>query len=309
MRTINKFGKKFFLAVLSAFLITGCQNAADIGTAFPTPDTPTEIVSVSDIPDYSGNAYVEVNNNEPYFTDEEKEDTTSFEQYSPLDSLGRCRTAYANIGQDLMPKEKRGAIGAVKPSGWQIEKYDFVDGKYLYNRCHLIGYQLTAENANSENLITGTRYLNTEGMLPFENEVSDYIKETNHHVLYRVTPMFTGDNLVADGVLMEGWSVEDEGGGICFNVFAYDVQPGVDIDYSDGNSQKAEENFAYTGSRKSGEEPAEEKLYIINENTGKFHKPDCSSVSAMKEKNRQKFTGDRQELINRGYQPCKNCNP
>ena len=192
-------------------------------------------VNLDSIPAYSGQAYVAVNGNRPFFTETEYTET-SYETYSPLDSLGRCGPAEANVGQDLMPTEKRGAIGSVKPTGWQVSKYDFVDGKYLYNRCHLIGYQLTAENANSQNLITGTRYLNVTGMLPFENMVADYVKETNNHVLYRVTPLFDGEDLVAKGVLMEAWSVEDGGEGVCFNVYCYNVQPGVTIDYATGDN-------------------------------------------------------------------------
>ena len=180
-------------------------------------------------------AYVIVNNNEPFFTENDMT-VDSFEYYGELDELGRCTVAYASIGKDLMPTEKRGSIGSVKPTGWHTVKYDIVDGKYLYNRCHLIGYQLTAENANKNNLITGTRYLNVDGMLLFENMVADYIKETNNHVLYRVTPIFTGDNLLADGVLMEAESVEDNGEGISYNVFCYNVQPGVKIDYVTGDS-------------------------------------------------------------------------
>lgn len=193
--------------------------------------------SLDTLPEYSGNPYVVVNDNTPFFTEADKT-TASFEQYGELDSLGRCTTAYANVGKDLMPTEKRGSIGSVKPTGWQIAKYDNVDGKYLYNRCHLIGYQLTAENANKKNLITGTRYLNVNGMLPFENMVADYIKETNNHVLYRVTPVFIGDNLVASGVLMEAESVEDNGEGILFNVYCYNVQPGIVIDYATGDSHQ-----------------------------------------------------------------------
>ena len=183
------------------------------------------------LPEYSDSPYVIVNNNEPFFTENDMT-ADSFEYYGELDELGRCTVAYASIGKDLMPTEKRGSIGSVKPTG----KYDIVDGKYLYNRCHLIGYQLTAENANKNNLITGTRYLNVDGMLLFENMVADYIKETNNHVLYRVTPIFTGDNLLADGVLMEAESVEDNGEGISYNVFCYNVQPGVKIDYVTGDS-------------------------------------------------------------------------
>ena len=191
--------------------------------------------SAATLPEYSDSPYVIVNNNEPFFTENDMT-ADSFEYYGELDELGRCTVAYASIGKDLMPTEKRGSIGSVKPTGWHTVKYDIVDGKYLYNRCHLIGYQLTAENANKNNLITGTRYLNVDGMLLFENMVADYIKETNNHVLYRVTPIFTGDNLLADGVLMEAESVEDNGEGISYNVFCYNVQPGVKIDYITGDS-------------------------------------------------------------------------
>lgn len=192
-------------------------------------------VSLSDIPAYSGSPYVAINNNSPFFNDSDMT-TTAFENYSNLDQLGRCGVAYANVCKDIMPTEERGKIGSVKPSGWHTVKYDIVSGKYLYNRCHLIGYQLSAENANTKNLITGTRYLNTEGMLPFENMVADYVKETGNHVLYRVTPMFDGNNLLASGVLMEAKSVEDNGAGILFNVFCYNVQPGITIDYATGDS-------------------------------------------------------------------------
>ncbi len=192
-------------------------------------------VSLSEIPEYSGSPYVEINGNEPDFS---KSDftTDSFETYSELDSLGRCGAAYANVGQDLMPTGPRSSIGQVKPTGWHTAKYDSVDGKYLYNRCHLIGYQLTAENANKKNLITGTRYLNVDGMLPFENMVADYIHETGNHVLYRITPVFDGNNLVASGVEMEAESVEDQGESISFHVFCYNVQPGIGIDYATGDS-------------------------------------------------------------------------
>ena len=186
---------------------------------------------------YNGEPYVELNDNVPNFTTREKNNTKTCENYHRLDALGRCGTAYANICKELMPTEKRGAIGMVKPSGWNTVKYDVVDGKYLYNRCHLIGFQLAGENANKKNLITGTRYLNVDGMLPFEDEVAGYVKDTDHHVLYRVTPVFKGDNLVAEGVEMEAYSVEDKGKGICFHVFVYNVQPGVTIDYATGESR------------------------------------------------------------------------
>lgn len=191
--------------------------------------------SLDTLPAYSELPYYVVNDNMPYFQESEK-NTEVFEYYSELDELGRCGVAYANICKELMPTEERGDIGSVKPTGWVSVKYDHVDGKYLYNRCHLIGFQLAGENANKKNLITGTRYMNVEGMLPFENMVDDYVDETGHHVLYRVTPFYDGDDLVAAGVLMEAWSVEDAGEGICFNVFCYNVQPGVSINYADGSS-------------------------------------------------------------------------
>lgn len=191
--------------------------------------------SVKDVPAFSDKPYVVINDNQPEFLTEDIT-ATAYEYYSELDSLGRCGYAMACIGKELMPTEDRGSIGQVKPSGWQTVKYDFVDGKYLYNRCHLIGFQLTGENANARNLITGTRYLNVEGMLPFENMVVDYVKETNNHVIYRVTPIFDGDNLIARGVQIEAMSVEDNGDGICFNVYAYNNQPGVVIDYLTGSS-------------------------------------------------------------------------
>jgi len=194
--------------------------------------------SVEEIPDFSDVAYVAINDNIPFFMPEEITDE-SYEYYSELDELGRCGVTMACIGVDIMPTEDRGEIGSVKPTGWQSVKYDIVEGKYLYNRCHLIGFQLAGENANKKNLITGTRYLNIEGMLPFENLVADYVKETENHVLYRVTPLFDGDNLVAHGVLMEGYSVEDEGEGVCFCVYAYNAQPGIDINYATGESQLA----------------------------------------------------------------------
>ena len=189
----------------------------------------------SAVGEFSGEPYVEINGNIPFFTEDEITDE-SFESYGEMDALERCTVCVASIGRDLMPTEERGSIGYVKPSGWQNEKYDFVDGRYVYNRCHLIGFQLTGENATRENLITGTRYLNVEGMLPFENEVAQYIRDTGNHVMYRVTPIFEEDNLLASGVLMEALSVEDNGEGICFNVYCYNVQPGVIIDYSTGEN-------------------------------------------------------------------------
>lgn len=201
-------------------------------------NTSNESYDIENLPDYNGNSYVIVNDNNPYFKEEEYT-TDSFEKYSELDSLGRCGVAYANISKELMPTEKRGSIGSIKPSGWHTVKYDHIDGKYLYNRCHLIGYQLTGENANEKNLITCTRSMNTKGMLQFENMVTKYIKDTGNHVLYRVTPVFEGNNLVATGVEMEAYSVEDSGKGIKFNVFVYNIEDGIIIDYKTGDSKLA----------------------------------------------------------------------
>lgn len=291
--------------------------------------------NAADVPAYSGEPYTAVNNNEPYFTSDNLT-TKAFENYSELDALGRCGVAYANVCLETMPTEKRGSISEVKPTGWHSVKYDNVDGKSLYNRCHLIGYQLTAENANQQNLITGTRYLNVDGMLPFENMVADYVKETDNHVLYRVTPIFTGDNLVADGVLMEGYSVEDEGDGICFCVYAYNVQPGITIDYATGDSWLSSEKgnsdsssggnsaVSQSAADKSGTQQAAVQTesvketsapvstgteYILNTNTKKFHYPSCSSVKQMKASNKKEYTGSRDDLIAQGYDPCKKCNP
>lgn len=313
------------------------ENASDTqesqqvtsATDVPTGEG-TSAFSLREIPAYSGTPYTEVNGNQPYFTEEELT-TQSFETYSELDSLGRCGVAYANVGQDLMPTEPRGEIGAVKPTGWHLVKYDNVDGKYLYNRCHLIAYMLAADNANPQNLITGTRYLNVQGMLPFETKVCDYVKNTGNHVLYRVTPIFDGDNLLADGVLMEAYSVEDAGEGISFCVFAYNVQPGIGIDYATGdNWAEGSGTYQSTVASVAEETPApqpetdtavqitpelsapqetQQTTYVLNTNTMKFHYPTCSSVDDMKEKNKQIYTGSRDEVINMGYVPCKRCNP
>lgn len=222
--------KNALLSLLSALFLICNLSALSASAA------QKEKITLSNLPKYSGEAYIELNSNVPNF---KKSDLTkkAFEIYSDLDDMGRCGAAFANVCTDTMPAEERGAIGMIKPSVWQTVKYDNVDGKYLYNRCHLIGYQLTGENANEQNLITGTRYLNVEGMLPFENKVAEYVDNTDNHVLYRVTPVFKGDNLLASGVQMEGYSVEDKGEGICFNVYCYNVQPGITIDYSDGSSR------------------------------------------------------------------------
>lgn len=221
-------------------LSSGSDLLSQVIELIPSGDTAEQgSIDLSNIPEYNGEPYIAVNGNVPFFEDTEVT-ATSFEEYSDLDNLGRCGVAMASVGQDIMPTEERGSIGQIKPAGWHTVKYDCVDGKYLYNRCHLLGYQLTGENANERNLITGTRYLNVDGMLPFENMVADYVMETGNHVMYRVTPIYTGNNLVADGVLMEGYSVEDQGEGITFCVYVYNVQPGVRIDYATGDSSLAE---------------------------------------------------------------------
>ena len=284
------------------------------------PIIPAQTVSFSMdmVPVYSGRAYAPVNGNVPFFTDADLA-TSTYESYSPLDSLGRCGPAIALIGYDLMPTEPRGNIGAVKPSGWHLVKYDDIDGNYLYNRCHLIGYQLTGENANPRNLITGTRYMNVNGMLPFENQTADYIEETYNHVLYRVTPVFDGDNLLATGVLMEAMDVETLGRDLEFCVFCYNVQPGITIDYATGDSEGPE----FTGSEQkettqaqtaaatteTHAEVSEGVKYVLNTNTHKFHYPYCSSVEDIADYNYAESSKSRDELIAEGYKPCKRCNP
>ena len=256
-------------------------------------------LDIASIPEYSGSLYAEVNNNTPFFT-ENQLTTKSYEYYSALDKLGRCGITVACIGRDIMPTEPRGDISSVKPTGWVQATYN---GNYLYNRAHLIGFQLTGENANKQNLITGTAYFNVSGMLPFENMVADYIKETNNHVLYRVTPVFVDNELVARGVLIEAWSVEDNGDGICFNVFVYNVQPGVIIDYATGNSELEQKDEPVIP------DDAVECDYIANKSSKKFHLPDCRHVTNMSEANKEYFTATREEMIANGYSPCGTCKP
>ena len=293
----------FLLPLLLAVAVglAGCE--LNIPTA---PATSAAPVSLEDIPAYTGSPYIALNGNQPEF-EEGDLSSESFETYSPLDSLGRCGPAYACIGQDLMPTEDRESISGVHPTGWVQAEYDTVDGGSLYNRCHLIGFQLTGENANEENLITGTRYMNVEGMLPFENLVADYVKETGNHVLYRSTPVFEGDNLVASGVVMEALSVEDDGEGVCFHVYVYNVQPGIEIDYATGKSWESRQ----TPEAGESSEPAsgEEREYVLNTSSHKFHLPDCPVVDTMSEQNKEEYFGTREDLIAQGYKPCGSCNP
>lgn len=283
----------WILLTVYVVVMGGCAQNAIWNNTAPLESEAEALVSMENIPEFTGEAYVVINGNVPYFT-EENYTTESFESYSELDLLGRCGAAYASIGTDLMPVKEREDIGMIKPSGWHTVKYDCVEKKYLYNRSHLIGYQLTSENANERNLITGTRYMNAQGMLPFENLVADYVKQSENHVLYRVTPIFKGNNLLAEGVLMEGWSVEDNGEGICFNVFVYNVQPGIEIDYATGESRLSDTVQAH---------------YILNTNKKKFHYSTCLSVQDMSEKNKQEYVGDRKNLIMQGYEPCGSCQP
>jgi len=281
--------RSFLLVIAIVFLLSGCLSG-DIGTNMT--------IQPDKIPEYSGAPYVFLNENVPSFTETELSEKP-YEQYAHLDFLGRCGTAMAMIGKELMPTEEREPIGQIKPSGWQTIKYDFVDGKYLYNRCHLIGFQLTGENANERNLITGTRYMNVEGMLPFENMIADYIKETDNHVLLRVTPVYDGNNLVASGVMMEAQSVEDAGDAICFYVYCYNVQPGVLIDYATGDSSIEEKK----------NDDTQQSEYVLNKGTKKVHRPDCPHVEEIQEKNKETYVGTFSELMNRGYSGCKKCVP
>lgn len=303
LRRITAFLLIFFI-VGSVPGLSGCSSkkAGNSGAA-ASVSAQTDMASFA----YDGKPYVVINDNDPDFTDADMT-TTSFESYGELDGLGRCTTAFANIGKDLMPAEKRGSIGEVKPTGWQTAKYDNVDGKYLYNRCHLIGYQLTGENANAKNLITGTRYLNVDGMLPFENMVADYINETGNHVLYRVTPVFYGDNLVASGVHMEAESVEDNGDGILFNVYCFNAQPGIAIDYATGNSHQ-DDSVVADASKSTTAAEANGQTYVLNTNTKKFHKESCNSAKSMDASNKKIYTGSRQEIIDMGYEACGVCKP
>ncbi|MCI8639526.1 MAG: DNA/RNA non-specific endonuclease [Coprococcus sp.] len=326
-KIIKSFTRLWLSFLITLFLAAGCgakepSGNADTRTgqaeepavkegrgdvvAYPASAAYADRVPIEGLPEYAGNPYVVIDDNEPGFTKEEITEE-SYEFYSELDPLGRCGAAEASVGLDIMPTEERGNIGQVKPSGWHTAKYDCVEGNHLYNRCHLLGFQLTGENANEKNLITGTRYLNVEGMLPFENMVADYVKETKGHVMYRVTPIFEGENLVASGVEIEAYSVEDEGEGICFHVFCYNVQPGIEIDYKTGESKLAKKETADAGGSSKNGKVLEE--YVLNTNTKKFHKKSCSSVQSMEEENREDYTGSKEELVSQGYEACKRCRP
>ena len=317
-----------FVLLMALSLLAACGETAPVDTASDTPSVssakepaqskpnntndsskpsqnsskPSASITLQNIPEYAGRPYITLNSNVPDFSESEKK-AQSFERYSALDSLGRCGIAFACVGRDIMPTEDRGEIGQVKPSGWHTVKYDCVDGKYLYNRCHLIGYQLTGENANRQNLITGTRYMNVDGMLPFENMIADYVKETNNHVLYRVTPVFKGNELVCRGVVMEALSIEDNGDGITFNVFVYNAQPGIEINYATGESRESAGDAVSSA-------PANGNItvtYILNTNTKKYHMVGCGSANKIKAENKKTYTGPLSGLD--GYSPCGICKP
>jgi len=327
-RTRIRITASLLLALAILFALVGCWNPFSSKSQHGALQNDAAIAY--EPPPYKGEPSVEVNGNTPFFSEEDLA-REPFEQYSALDSLGRCGTAYALIGKDMMPEGERGSIGMVKPSGWQISKYDWIDGEYLYNRCHLIAYSLAGENENELNLITGTRSMNVLGMLPYEEKTASYIRGTGNHVLYRVTPVYERDNLVASGVLMEAESVEDGGAGVKFCVWCYNVEPGVVIDYATGDNRAGDPNeeasppkaesaqkaAAQPGKAEAGKDgdasqnggDGEVRAYVLNTNTKRFHLPDCPSVSDIKEKNRREFEGTREEAIELGYKPCGHCNP
>ncbi|MDO4501630.1 MAG: DNA/RNA non-specific endonuclease [Coriobacteriia bacterium] len=314
--------------LLAALLCVGCGGGSD-------DDAPT--LDPAQLPAFSGSPSVNVNDGQPAFSDAERNTKPGTERYGKLDALGRCTATFALVGPETMPTEEREPISEVRPTGWGVAPYDFIDGGYLYNRCHLLGYQLTGENANERNLITGTRYLNIQGMLPYENQVAAYVRSTGNHVLMRVTPVFEGRNLLPSGVQMEAESLEDQGAGVRYNVYCYNVQPGVHIEYDDGSNWVDDQDAAQAGggSPWSGEnagstaapsgngsgaaaQPAADELtqdardgvtYVMNINTQRFHSPGCGSVQATKPKNTRYFYGDRDRALELGFQPCGNCNP
>ena len=316
------------LVIMCAVCMIGCQRQG-ASDAIPSDSTSRASgqpvapnggagFSPENAPPYFGSPSVEINENEPYFSDSELS-VSALEFYSELDSLGRCGMAMALVGPETMPKEPRGGIGMIKPSGWQISEYDWIDGKYLFNRCHLIAYSLAAENDNPQNLITGTRTMNAQGMLPYEEQVASYVDRTGNHVLYRVTPMFEGDNLVASGVLMEAESIEDGGSGVCFCAWCYNVEPGVVIDYATGDNwvgnpvggdpQLGETKDSQTKPSELSDRQESVQTYVLNTNSHRFHYPDCPSVSDMKEKNKRVVEESREQILKEGYEPCGFCKP
>lgn len=330
----NKLSKSLialFLLLSCALLpFTSCTAVGIITTSVAS-----STLTVADIPDFQDEPVIQINGGVPDFYLSQLK-PTAFLEFSALDELGRTGTGFACLGQETLPTEARGTIGAIQPSGWHTIRYDdLIEDRYLYNRCHVIGYMLCADNATPENLFTGTRYLNMTGMLQYESQVAQYILYTGNHVLYRVSPIYVEEELVARGVQMEAYSIEDNGDGICFNVFVYNVQPGIQIDYTTGDSSRSEvtpdETFELIiiDDESTSEDTAIQKLmpeteeysigiqeteeqtitYVFNTNTMKFHLPDCPSSTEMKPKNRQDFYGTREEALEKGYTPCSRCNP
>lgn len=331
---------KLRFARLFAALALACSLALPLAACDSASNAPVEAPSgqaaatIEELPAYDGELSVEVNGGQPGFTEQESAPETAddpFENYSPLDDLGRCETAFALVGPETLPDKPRGDISNVRPSGWKQARYETIDQKALYNRSHLIAHQLAGEDANERNLITGTRTMNAEGMLPYEELVGDYVRKTGNHVLYRVTPVYEGDELVARGVQMEGLSVEDSGRAVRFNVFVYNVEPGIQIDYATGDSWMSDETPEVTsnkainqgsegGKRSSGGNSAKaesskmqngdvQASYVLNTNSRKFHDPSCPSAADIASSNREDFEGTRSELIEKGYEPCGRCNP
>lgn len=311
------FALALLVALVPTFTLTACDTSASSSQV-----TSSQLLS-DEVPAYTGQPSVEVDDDDPSFSTDEisyARENEGFESFSDLDDLGRCGSVTVCVGPETMPKagEERGSIGMIKPSGWHTSKYNFVDGKYLYNRCHLVGWQLSGENANERNLVTGTRSMNVEGMLPYEDEVASYVDQTGNHVLYRATPIFEGDELVCRGVQIEAYSLEDDGAGVSFNVFCYNVEPGVEIDYTTGDNAEGDETAAFDTSSPSTEtddsaasetNPEDAGRYVLNTNTMRFHSPTCSSVEDIAPDNKEEYEGSRQDLINEGYEPCSRCKP
>ena len=285
--------KKFIVLILASAFLFGCGSNLVYKTISLENDKANDI-------NESIAAFELVNNGIPYFSKKDFLVPNGYEFYSNLDELGRCGVAFAKLSLDTMPQKNRGSIGKIKPSGWNFAKYDFIDGKYLYNRCHLIGYQLSAENSNEKNLVTGTRFLNTKGMLPFENKVASYIKRTGNQVLYRVTPRYYSSDLLAYGIQIEALSIEDQGEGIKFNVLCYNIQPGVNINYKNGDNTIERNNTSIN-------KRVDKKLYIFSLKSREFHNPKCNNIVGKDDFYKLKCTRD--DMVNRQFIPCNVCNP
>lgn len=298
-KTVRGDWKNRLILLGLIFALCAVLTYGKYGGPASEPSVPSSVLSDGAAISYSGEPYIVLDGNVPRFSPDQYE-TREYAVYGALDDLGRSSACIACLGREMMPAGEREPLTSVTPTGWQNQRYSFIEQEYLYNRCHLIGWQLSGENANPQNLFTGTRYLNVEGMLPFENRVADYLRRTGNHVLYRVTPVFSGDELLAQGVRLEAYSVEDGGQGIRFHVFCFNVQPGVILDYATGNS-RAEHPETVS--------EQEQVTYIVNTNSRKFHAADCPLAADISAKNREIFIGSREELIRRGFSPCKNCNP